>query len=108
MGLEISRISTNYDSNIICIHRNALLPDEGKNSFSRTDLDTSSKPDLDITQCARYLFNEPLHLNINTQSYNLVCKYYVTPTIIPKDTLPNNRRMIQPGGISRKDSNILE
>ena len=31
MGLEISRVSTDYDFNIIGPHRNALVPDEVRN-----------------------------------------------------------------------------
>ena len=50
LGLDISRFSTDYDSNIIGHHRNTLPPDEGNNKVSNPDIDTASKPNIDITQ----------------------------------------------------------
>ena len=47
---------------------NALLPDEGSNKISKPDPDTASKPNLDITNYDKYLFNEPLNLNSNITS----------------------------------------
>ena len=88
------------DYNIICFHRNALLPDSGSNKVSKPDLDTVSKPYLDITQCVKYLFNDLLNLNTNIPSSYSACKDYVTNT-----TLQNDRKRIQPGGISRKYDN---
>ena len=48
LGLYISRISTDFYSNIIGRHRNKLLPDKGRNTISKIDPDKSSKPDLGI------------------------------------------------------------
>ena len=50
LRLDIYRIFTDHNSNITGHHRNTLLPDEGSNKVSKTDLDTASKPNLDITQ----------------------------------------------------------
>ena len=66
--LDISRVSTNYDSNTIGPHSNALLPDEESNKTSNTDIDTASKPYLHTTQCAKYIFNDPLDLNLKPPS----------------------------------------
>ena len=49
LGLDILRASIYYDSNIIGNKRNALLTDEGGNKVYKTDIDTASKPNLDIT-----------------------------------------------------------
>ena len=68
---------------------------------SKPGLDTDYKPNIDITQCANDLFNDPLNLNTNTPSYNFSCKDYGTHTTLPKD-----RKEIQPRGISRKEGNI--
>ena len=103
MGLDISRIFTDHDFNIIGHHRNSLLPDEWINKVSNPDIDTASKPNFYITQCTKYLFNDPLNININTSSYNVVCKCYVTPT-----TLPKYRKKVQPGRISSKEGNRPE
>ena len=62
-----------------------LFPDERSNNDSDVDTDTASKPNLDITQCSKYLYNDPLNTNPNTPSSNFLCKYYGTPTKIPKD-----------------------
>ena len=45
------------------------------------------KPNIDITQCTKWIFNDPFNLNINTPSSNFLCKEYGTPT-----TLPNHRK----------------
>ena len=74
LGLDISRFSTDYDSNIIGHHRNTLLPDEGSNKVYNPDLGTSFKNNLDITQCAKYLLDDPLNINHNTPSSNVECK----------------------------------
>ena len=103
LGLDISRVSIDYNSNIIGHHNNMLIPDEGSNKVSKPDLDTASKPNLDITQCAKYLFNDPLNLNLSTPSSNFVCKYYGTPITPPKDS-----KYIQPGVNSCKEGNIHE
>ena len=58
LGLDILRVSTDYDSNIIGHYRNALPPDEGSNKVSNPDNYTASKPNLGTTQCAKYLLNE--------------------------------------------------
>ena len=50
MGLGISRVSTDYDSEIIGLHRKSLLPDEGRNKSSKSDIDMASKPYLGITK----------------------------------------------------------
>ena len=68
--------------------------------FYKPDLDTVSKPCIDICQCATYLFNDPLNLNTNPPSSYFSCKEYGTDTTLPKD-----RKKVQPGGISRKDDN---
>ena len=86
------------DYNIIGCHKNALLPNEGINKISKPDIYTVSKLNIDITQCAKYIFNDPLNLNTNTPSYNFTCKDYGTHT-----TPPKNRKGSQPGGISRKE-----
>ena len=101
LGLDISRAYTYYDSNVIGHHRKVLLPDEGSNNVSKPDLDNDSKPNIDITQCAKYLLNDPL--NPNSPSSNFSCKYYGTPKTLPKDMKES-----QPGGISRKEVNIPE
>ena len=106
--LDISRFSTDYDSYIVGPHRNALLPNEGSNEISKPDIYTASKPDLFIPQCAKYLFNYPLDLNINTPSSNLSWKGYGTLTTLPKDTLKKYKKESQPGGISRKEGNRPE
>ena len=103
LGLDISRVSIDYNSNIIGHHNNMLIPDEGSNKVSKPDLDTASKPNLDITQCAKYLFNDPLNLNLSTPSSNFACKYYVTHTTLPKDS-----NQSQPGNISHKEGNRPE
>ena len=84
MGLDISRISTDHDSNIIVRHRNVILPDEGSNNVSKPDIYTASKPNLGITQFAKYIFNDPLYLNPNTPSSNFACKYYFMHKTQPK------------------------
>ena len=73
------------------------------NNFYNSDLDTDSKPDLDITRCAKYLINDPLNINPNTPSSNFACKDYGTHRTLPKD-----RNNIQPGGISHKGGNRPE
>ena len=73
--ITTNMITTEYESDIIGCHRSEILPDEGSNKVSKPNLDTDSKPDLDITQCTNYLFNDPLNLNINTPSYNFSYKY---------------------------------
>ena len=85
LGPDISIIFTDHDSNIIGFHRNALFPDEGGNKVSNPDLDTASKHNLDITQCANYLFNDPFNIDLDTPSSNFSCKDYGTPTTPPKD-----------------------
>ena len=37
------------------------------------------KYDLDITQCAKYLFNDPLNLNLKPPSSNFARKDFDTP-----------------------------
>ena len=91
------------DYNIIGCHKNALLPDEGINKISKPDIYTVSKLNIDITQCAKYIFNDPLNLNTNTPSSYFTCKDYGT-----KKTLPKDRKRIQPRGIPRKYFNILK
>ena len=100
MGLDISKIYTDHDSNIIGCHRNALLPDEGSNTVYNPYLDTASKPNLGITKCDKYLFNDLLNLNINTPSYKFEYKDYGTPKSLPKDM-----KETQLGGISFKEDN---
>ena len=39
LGLDISRVYIDYDSNIMGHHRNAILPNEGGNKFSKPDID---------------------------------------------------------------------
>ena len=90
--LNISIISTDYDSNIIGRHRNTLLPDEGSNMVSKPYLNTASKTDIDITQYDKYLLNELLNPNINSPSSNFSCKDYGTLTTLTKD-----RKETQPG-----------
>ena len=85
LGPEISRIYTDRDSDITGRHRNALLPDEGGNKFYKLDIDTSSKINIDITHCSKYLFNDPLNQNLSTPSSNFAFKDYGTPTTLPKD-----------------------
>ena len=53
LGLDISRVSTFYDSNIIGHYRNVILPDGESDKVSKTYLDTDSKPNIDITKCAK-------------------------------------------------------
>ena len=79
MGLDKYRIYTDYDSNIIVHHRKVLLSDEGSNKVSKTDLDMDSKPNPDMNQCSKYLFNDKLNLNRNTPSYHFACRDYVRP-----------------------------
>ena len=50
LGLYISRVSTDYGSNIIGHHRNALLPNESSNKFFKPDIYMAYKPILDINQ----------------------------------------------------------
>ena len=85
LGLDISSISTDNDSNIIGCHSNGLLTNEGRNKVSNPDLDTASKPDIDITKCTQYIYNNPLNLNLNTSSSNFSFRDYGTPTTPPKD-----------------------
>ena len=108
LELDISRVSTDYDYNIIGPHRNALFPDDGSNEVSKPVFDTASKPDLVITQCAKYLLNDPLNLNINNPGSCIACKYYVKHTALSKDTLPKCRKGSRPGVISRYEGNIPE
>ena len=51
VGLDISRVSKYYCSNIIGHHRNMLLFYEGRNKVSNPGLDTDSKPNLDTSKC---------------------------------------------------------
>ena len=74
-----------------------FLPDEGSNNVSKPVIYMASKPNLDITQFAKYLFNDPLNLNPNTPSSNFAFKYYGI-----HKTLPKGRKEIQPGVISSK------
>ena len=67
LELDIYRISTYHHSNIIGHHRNALLPDEEVYKVSNPGLYMDSKPNLDINHCAKYLFNDQLDINLNTQ-----------------------------------------
>ena len=103
MGLEISRISTGHDSNIIGRHRNTLLTNEGNNKVSNPDLDTASTLNVDITQCTKYPLNDPLNLNPNTPSSNFACTAYGTHTILPKDMHES-----QPDINAQKKGNIPE
>ena len=103
LGFDISRISTDNDSNIIGRHRNVILPDDGSNKVSKPDIDTDYKPNIDIIKCDKNLFNDPLNLSTNTPSSNVECKYYDTYT-----TLPRVRKEIQPVGFSRKEGNVPE
>ena len=80
MGLDISRISTYHDSNIIGLRRNALLPDEGINKVSNPDIDMVFLNNIDITQCDKYLSNDTLNININTQ----VLTFHVNSMIQPQ------------------------
>ena len=98
VDLEISRVSTYYDSNIIGRHRISLLPYEGRNKDYKPDIDTYSKPDIDSTKCTKYLLNDPLNLNIKPPGSNLTKKYNGIPIIPPKYINGS-----QPGGISCKD-----
>ena len=50
LGLDIFRISTYNDSDIIGHLRNTLLPDEGGNKVFKPDIDTASKPNIGITK----------------------------------------------------------
>ena len=100
MGLDKYRIYTDYDSSIIGLHRNYLLPDEGSNKVFKPDLDMASKPYLDIIKCNKYLFNDPFNININTPSSDFKFKYYGTPINLPKD-----RKEIQPVEISQNEGN---
>ena len=72
LGLDISRVSTYYYSNIIGHQRNALLPDEENNKFLKPYIYTAYKNNLEITQCYKYLFNNPLNLNTTTSSSNFL------------------------------------
>ena len=51
----------------------------------KPDIDMVSKPNLEINQWAKYLFNDPLNINTNKPSYNFSCKAYGTQTTLPKD-----------------------
>ena len=86
--LDISRIFIDYDSNTISYHMNALLPGEGINKAYKHDIYMDYKPYLFITQFAKYLFNNPFNLNLNTPSSNLSCKGHVKSTTLPQYTLP--------------------
>ena len=97
MGLDISRVYTDCGLHIIGQHKNALLTDEVSDKVSNPDIDTDSKTDLDTTQCANYLLNDPLNLSINTPSYNFEFEDYDTTTILPRDM-----KQSQPGRILRK------
>ena len=48
LGLDISRIFIDYDSNVIDQHRNALLSDEERNKASSPDLDMDSRLMLEL------------------------------------------------------------
>ena len=85
LGPDTSRIYTDHDYNIIGFHRKALLTDDIINKVYNPDIDMSSKPNIEITQCAKYLFNETLNLSTNTPSSNFSCTDYVTHTTLPKD-----------------------
>ena len=50
LGLDISWVSKDYDSNIIGCHSNVILPDEGSNKVSKPDIDTDYRLNLYITQ----------------------------------------------------------
>ena len=88
-GIDISRVSTDSYSNIIVHHRNSLLPDDGIYKVFKPDIDTASKPNLNITKCANYLFTYPLNVNTNTPSYNFAYKYYGTHKTQPMDIKKN-------------------
>ena len=103
VGVDISRIYTDYDSNIIGPHMNTILTDEGRNKDSNTGLDKYSKPDIDTTKWSKFLLNDPLNLNINPPNCIFVQKYYGTPITLPKD-----RKESQPSIISHKKVNITE
>ena len=103
LGLDISRIFTDHNFNIIGRHMNTLLPDEGSNKVSKPDLDVDSKHNIDITHFSKYLCNDPLNPNTNAPSSNCTCKDYVTHTTPPKD-----RKESQPGRISCKEGNRSE
>ena len=101
LGIDISSISTDCDSNIIGCHGNALLTYEGRNKVSNPDTYTYSKPDLYTTQCNKNPYNYPLSLNLNTPSSNFACKDYVTSTILTTDNVSKYIKGIKPVGISR-------
>ena len=82
--IGIYRIYKKYDSNIIGLHRNYLLPDEGSNKVSKPELDMASKPYIKIIKCAKYILNDPLNQYQHTSS-NFLCKYYGTPTTLTND-----------------------
>ena len=55
--LEISKVSTDYDSNVIYHHRNALPTVEGSDNVSNSDLDMVYKPNIGIIQWTKYLYS---------------------------------------------------
>ena len=51
--------------------RNALFTEEGGNKASKMDLDRYSKPHIDTTQCAKFLFTDPTN-----KKTGFACKNY--------------------------------
>ena len=89
MGLDISRISKDYNSNIIGRHRNMFIVNEGRNKASNTYLYT--------TNCSKLIYNDLLNLNINRQGSIFERKCYGKIITLKKD-----RKEIQPVVTSRK------
>ena len=105
----IYKVYTDYDYSIISPHRNAIITDEERNEVSNHDLDKDSKPDLFTIQCTKYLFNDPLNLNISTISTPQVIILHEKAVVHlqPFQRIPyqNVKKKIQPVGISHKEGN---
>ena len=98
--LDTSRISKDYNCNIIDHQRNKFLTNEGINKASKPGLNTASKTDLEITHFTTFLLNDPLNLNLKPPGSIFLQKYCGTPRTLAQDI-----KGIKPGVISRKDSN---
>ena len=63
---------------------------------------------MDTTKCAKYLFNDPLNINLKPPSSTFPLKDYGTTQTLPKNTLPKYSKEIQSGVITRKEGKLPE
>ena len=80
-------------------HRYALLTDECSIKAYKPELNMTSKPNLDITQCAKYILNNPLNFILNSPSYDFYKNIMVHPQPYQRIERIVNPKEFQPRSI---------